>query len=255
MSSITTPVIIRSTLLDSTGLVRTGMSTRYDASSGPPFDFNLSFNVGDDPSRVRLNRERFFGSLGISLDRLAIPKQVHSNTVMFADHPGGYDNCDALVTNTPGLSLCVSVADCLPVFLHDPKRNVIALVHAGWRGTAAGISENALELMKEQCGTDVGDVCAFIGPGAADCCYETGVDVAARFSMECVRQKDGKHFLDLKAANRMQLVTAGVDPSRIEVSPLCTISDSNLFHSYRRDGKRSGRMMAVMELVGGPGIR
>ena len=239
--------IIRSEKLSMQGLVF-GMSTRHGGVSPSPLGLNLSFNVGDDPANVRKNRALFFGELNIPLDRLAFPMQEHSAGVLRIDEPGRYSSCDALTTNKSDVYLCISAADCVPVFLYDRARKAIAGIHAGWRGTAAGIVRGALECMRREFSTDVRDLIAFIGPSADKCCYVVGPDVAGAFNAKFSHVKDGSSTVDLKGANRQQLLDAGVPADSIEVSPLCTISESHLLHSYRRDGAQSGRMLAVLGL-------
>lgn len=127
--------------------IRFGMSTRIGGVSPWPLGLNLSLSVGDDERNVHRNRMLFFGGLGIGLDDLAIPKQVHSTNVSVAESAGSYPECDALVTGKPGVFLCVSVADCVPVFLFDKERLIVAAIHAGWRGTANGIVSKTLSLI------------------------------------------------------------------------------------------------------------
>jgi YfiH family protein len=214
--------------------------------SPPPLGLNLSFRVGDDPANVVRNRGIFFGGLGIPLASLAIPGQVHGSTVLLVDRPGEYPETDALITSVEGLFLCVSVADCVPVLLFDPLRNAIAAVHAGWRGTAAGIAAAAVEAMGAEFGSLPSGLFASIGPSASNCCYSVGDEVASRFPAAFVRTDGAARFVDLKGANRKQLLDAGLRPENVELSPYCTISNPTLFHSFRRDGVKSGRMMAVI---------
>jgi len=237
--------IIRSTLLNSRGLVF-GMSTRRGGVSPSPLDLNLSFSVGDDPSNVEKNRAIFFNALSVPPDRVAFPMQVHRSTVVRIDGPGRFHSCDALVTNVRGVYICISVADCVPVFLYDPTHHAIAGVHAGWRGTENKIVAIAIARMMAEFATNPGDLVAFIGPSAGQCCYAVGPDVAGRFDPKFRQERRGSISIDLKAANKEQLLQAGVPETSIDVNPLCTISESDLFHSYRRDGPNSGRMLAVL---------
>lgn len=241
--------VLTSRILEETGMVRFAFSTRQGGVSPPPLEMNLSFNVGDDPARVQENRLRLLHHLGTTPNRLALPGQVHSATVRRADQPGLYERCDALVTGSAGLALGVTVADCVPVFLADQRLRVIAAVHAGWRGTAAEISRAAVETLAREYGSRPADLVAYIGPAAGACCYVVGGDVARHFAPEEIHEKEGRPYLDLKGANVRQLLEAGVPPSQVECSPHCTISEETLFHSYRRDGGQSGRMMGVILLV------
>jgi polyphenol oxidase len=223
-----------------------GFSTRIGGVSPPPLGMNLSFNVGDDPENVRRNREIFFGSLGIPPGSVAIPGQVHGTVVLKVDHPGGYPETDALISDVQGLFLCISVADCVPILLFDPLRNAVGAVHAGWRGTASAIVTAAVRAMQSEFGTHPSGLIASVGPSASSCCYRVGEDVASRFPSSCVRTAQGESYVDLKGANRSQLLAAGLLPENVELSPYCTISESALLHSFRRDGAKSGRMMGVI---------
>jgi len=226
------------------------VSTRHGGVSPHPLGMNLSYNVGDDRSNVDKNRARFFGSLEIDSDRLAIPRQVHSATVRKVEMPGSYDATDGLLTDRKNVWLVVSIADCAPVFLFDGRRNVVAALHAGWRGSAAGIVRKGIDMMKSRFRSDPADLHAFIGPSAGPCCYEVGAEVAQRFDETSVAKRNGSLFLDLKGENRRQLLENGVPDDQIETSEYCTICSERLFHSYRREKDLSGRMMGVIGLKG-----
>lgn len=240
--------IIRSDALEATGEVRCGVSTRTGGASGAPLGMNLSFRVGDDPKNVHRNRQLFFGALGIALDTLAVPGQIHGDTVLRVDAPGDYPDCDALVTKARDVCLGISVADCLPILVFDPVKKAIAAIHAGWRGTAGGITGRAIVTMEREFGSKAHDLLVHVGPGAGVCCYAVGDDVATLFDSRFRFRRNGRCYLDLKAAIALQLKDAGVKPANIEMSPHCTISEPDLFHSFRRDGVKSGRMMGVVGL-------
>ncbi len=240
--------IISSELLHSTGLVINGVSTRKGGVSPEPFGMNLSFRVGDAPGNVETNRMLFARALGIGADRFAIPAQVHGTVVRVARRAGRYPACDGLVTDTPGVFLCTTLADCIPVFILETRRKAVAALHAGWRGTSAGIVGRGVEALVGEFRCQPGHMVAFVGPGAAKCCYTVGQDVTERFPRDFVHVEGGLRFVDLKAALVSQLTAAGVPPSRIEVSPRCTIHET-VFHSFRRDGASSGRMMGVVGLT------
>lgn len=230
--------------------LRFGFSTRVSGVSPKPYDLNLSFSVGDDRLNVIKNRDLFFGKLRISWEEVAIPAQCHSANALRVETGGGYERCDALVTNKVGVFLTVSVADCVPLFLYDNKQKAIAAVHVGWRGGSLGIIEKTIELMKVEFETNLKDIVAYIGPAAGVCCYEVGHDVAQLFSPQFLRPKSKhKSYLDLKEFSRRELINADVQKENIEVSELCTICNAELFHSYRREGPKSGRMMGVIGLV------
>ncbi len=241
--------ILRPTMLQRVPGLLAALSTRNGGVSPEQFGMNLSFSVGDDPEGVRENRRRFFGQLGIESERIAFQRQVHGTAIRVVDEPGIYPACDGLVARRPELFLAVSVADCVPVFLCDPVKRTVAVVHAGWRGAAAGVVDRALETLFDL-GTNPSNLLAFVGPSAGACCYEVGEDVAVQFEGQFVaRSRAGTPHVDLKGVARSTLQQAGVSDEAIEVSPLCTICRPDLLHSYRRDGSRSGRMMGIIGFV------
>ena len=207
---------------------------------------NLSYKVGDDPVTVQKNRAVFFSDLRVSEQQLANPHQVHSASVRTVTLPGEYEACDALITNRVGVALGVTIADCVPILLFDPVRKAIGIVHAGWRGTSQEIAVQTIEQMRKDFGVEPAHIRVFIGPSAGACCYEVGEDVAVKFKNKIVSFKTKRTFVDLKKENAAQFVCQGVNTKNIEVSRHCTICESGLFHSFRRDGATSGRMMAVI---------
>ena len=240
--------IIRSTIFSQFPELLFGMSTQSGGVSPEKLDLNLSFNVGDSIENVKENRNRFFSTLEISENEVAFPLQQHTNNVFVCSFPGKFSECDALITKQSRLPLAISIADCTPVMLYDPVTKTIAGIHAGWRGTASRIVVNSLKLMKEKFSVQLENVFAFIGPSAGKCCYEVGEEVAEQFPKECVGKKnEKKYLLDVKHANLLQLLENGLLKSHIEVHSDCTIHNDK-YHSFRRDGKKSGRMLAVIGL-------
>jgi hypothetical protein len=119
----------------------------------------------------------------------------------------------------------------------------VAAVHAGWRGTVAGIAQHAVEAMRAQFGSLAADLHAAIGPGIGPCCYQVGPEVAARFGLQ------GRARVDLAGANRRQLIDAGVTPERIYASNLCTMCRPDEFHSFRRDKEAAGRLYSFAGIL------
>jgi YfiH family protein len=168
---------------------------------------------------------------------LATLKQVHSSTCVPGEGRAGVlGEGDALLEDRPGSVVAVKTADCVPILLVDEQRRAVAAVHAGWRGTVARIAPGALAAMRERFGTDARDVHAAIGPAIGPCCYEVGPEVAAHFG------EQGRAHIDLAAANRAQLLEAGVTPERVYASNLCTQCNAGDFHSFRRDREAAGRL-------------
>ncbi len=175
---------------------------------------------------------------------LATLKQIHSASCVAAGGRRGIlGQGDALLENTPGAVVAVKTADCVPLLLVDARRRAVAAVHAGWRGTAAGIAASALAAMGERFGTHPADVHAAIGPAIGPCCYEVGPEVAAQFG------EQGRVRLDLPAINRRQLLEAGVTADRIHASNLCTMCRAGEFDSFRRDGEAAGRMFSFIGIL------
>jgi YfiH family protein len=239
---------LRSSILSAQEGVQTAMSMRGGNHEQNPLGVNLSFRVDDNPTCVEQYRREFFGLVGLTSVDVAIPDQVHSAAVQIVDRGGMYDRCDALITSRRGLGLVVTIADCVPILLYDTKNHVIASVHAGWRGSAEKIVRVASSMLKENFETNPKDLVAWIGPSAGPCCYEVGRDVATQFTGTTSIQREEKWYLDLKEENRNQLLCEGLLVDNLECSTLCTICSPTM-QSYRRDGERSGRMMAIIVMT------
>ena len=175
-------------------------------------------------------------SAPLSQDGMASLKQIHSARVLTAHVAGLIGEGDALVTKCTGVPVSVRTADCYPILLVDIATRAIAAVHAGWRGTSAEIVKAALREMN----ADPRNVRAAIGPGIGKCCYRVGADVAQRFghAEACC--------IDLAAANRRQLLSAGVSETHIDVIARCTFCNAEQFHSFRRDKEQAGRMISYI---------
>jgi len=188
-----------------------------------------------------------FGSCG----NLATLRQVHSNTVIAANGRAGcLGEGDALLDDTPGMLLAVRTADCLPILLVDERNRAVAAVHAGWRGTAAGIVGETVKAMREKFSTRPEDVHAAIGPGIGGCCFEVGAEVAAQFG----GKSDCKTKINLVEINREQLLASGVAGARIYTAELCTVCNVDDFFSFRRQKNDAGRMLSVVGTHKGRGV-
>jgi YfiH family protein len=194
------------------------------------------------------------GALGVAVDRLWRMRQVHGIDVTVADcGPEG----DLLVTERDDAALAIRTADCVPILLVDPHRRVVAAVHAGWRGTALGAAVHVVSLLEERYDVAAEHLVAAIGPSIGPDRYEVGPDVpqgfARRFDASlvdrwCPRVGEQRFKLDLWQANQDQLMMAGVPSSQVHVARLCTATHADVFHSYRVDGARAGRMVAGIRL-------
>lgn len=224
-------------LADEPGLVH-GFSTVAIGSVG--------LKHSPDAAPVLAARRTFAAVLGLDGAELTTIGSVHGSSVARVDNPvDSVDDVDALLTDRPGVVLFATYADCYPIVLWDPQHKVAGLVHAGWRGTRAGVAAAAVSFMRDAYGSSPGRIKAGIGPGICGRCYEVGEEVASQFDARFVRKGQGDRFLlDLSAANRAQLEGLGVE-SVFDIG-ICT-KEHYLFPSHRRhpDGTRFGAIVAI----------
>ena len=223
-----------SELADEPGLVH-GFSTLAIGSVG--------LKHAADPAPVMASRRAFADVLGLDGAELTTVGSIHGAEVARVDRPGGsIDDVDALVTDQPGVALFATYADCYPIVLWDPEKRVAGLVHAGWRGTRAGVAKAAVTFMRDEYGCR--HVRAGIGPGICGRCYEVGEEVASQFDARFVTPSGDRFLLDLAAANRAQLEAAGA--RQVYEIGICT-KEHYLFPSHRRhpDGKRFGAIVSI----------
>jgi hypothetical protein len=202
--------------------------------------------------------------MDLSLDAWTNGRQQHTNHIerVLAEDRGrgafSSDNCfpatDGLITDEPGILLAGFFADCTPILLLDPVQPAIAVVHAGWKGTALDIAAKAVEEMVLAFGSDPKDILAGIGPSIGPCCYEVDEPVIQQFKDsrfgDCLKPglAPDKANLDLVEANRQRLIHAGVHAENIQTIPLCTACRTDLFFSHRKEQGRTGRLAAVIAL-------
>ncbi len=226
--------------------IKFGFSTKEGLDRKPPFFFNMSQSVGDEPEIVEENRLAFLEALEIEADSLAFQEQTHGDVIQYVDKPGFAGKSDALITDKKNLAISVFSADCTPIFLYDPKKEVIAAVHSGWKGTEKQILNKTIIKLKNDFGTNPQNLLCFIGPTISQKRYYVDSDVAEKFDSKYYYYDEIKYHLDLKSINYDFLLANGVQPSNIDISPLCTY-DNNFLHSFRRAaGKVSGRALGVI---------
>jgi YfiH family protein len=207
-------------------------------------------------------------AVGVAPDQLFRPRQVHGRTVAVVQrcqdlHPfsdGKRPQADAVITDNPSCAVAVQVADCVPILIADSRNGAVAAIHAGWRGTAAGVVPSAVKALGTQFGTRPADLVAALGPSIGPCCYQVGPSVVEAFvaagleassvSRWFVPDRDGRFRLNLWAATSDQLRAVGVLASRIHTARLCTVHDPDRFYSYRAEGAGTGRMAAVIRARG-----
>jgi polyphenol oxidase len=263
-----------------------GFSTKLGGVSDQDGEklLNLGFTEWDTKENVLENRRRFQSALGASDLQLISLQQIHSDVIHHFDaRPEQICQGDASATNRPGLLLGVQTADCVPILLVDAKKRAVAAIHAGWRGTLARIVVKTIGQMQMHFKTKPADLLAAIGPSIGGCCYEVGTEVASQFLSQFAEspewfdefrtgdepnpiqwlnmmppghQPPPKNvLLDLRKANRAQLLGAGLRASNIFVSDLCTACRRDLLFSYRKEGPQSGRLMSVIGIRTGTRTR
>jgi len=187
--------------------------------------------------------------------RLLLLRQVHGTVVLAAPWQGLPEG-DAATADRQGLLVGVKTADCLPVLIVDPRRRAVAAIHAGWRGSAAGIVRCAVDALR-RAGSRPPDLLAALGPGIGPCCYEVGDDVRSAFGpagLDCLAPgARGRWQLDVRAANRKQLTEAGLDPTHLHDIEECTCCQPRRYYSYRREGPATGRMISYVGWSAGDG--
>jgi YfiH family protein len=241
---------------------KNAFSTRVGGVSPLPADaLSLGNFSQDEHTNVIENRRRFLRALGASDWQLVTAKQVHSADVRsvsgIEDARGEPAACDALIANFGRALLAVQTADCLPILIADERTGAFAAVHAGWRGTLAGIVARTVEQMQLRYDSRPEGLHVALGPAIGACCFEVGSEVVALFrgkycytdELISSLQDDGKARLNLNQANARQLIDCGLQADRIYDAGLCTVCRNELFFSYRREnGAKTpvGRLMGVI---------
>lgn len=244
-----------------------GFSTRLGGvSEGICASMNLGTTRGDEPDRVAENYRRFFAAIGASMDKLVMSNQVHGTqirTALPSDYKTdlyteeGYE-VDGLITDEPGVALVIFSADCLPLLFYDPAKRVVCAVHAGWRGTVAGIASKAVDKMAGDYGCDRKNILAAIGPGISLCHFETHADVpdAVRAVLPgceadaCIQDHGtGKYHVDLKRVNAFLLRRAGLTEDHVTIDGDCTACLPEKYWSHRMMAGLRGSQAAVIQLT------
>lgn len=256
-------------LLDETGIVRHGFSTRLGGVSGGVCStMNLSFARGDDEEAVKENFRRMAKAIGVSPEDIVFSAQTHTTNVREVkeeDRGNGYardvryTDVDGLVTNIPGICLATFYADCVPLYFVDPVKKAIGLSHSGWRGTVGKIGKCTVEKMMALYGSDPKDILAAVGPSICQDCYEVSEDVIEEFRANFAeeywndlfyRKDDGKYQLNLWKANEIVFSEAGILPEHMAISNLCTCCNSELLFSHRASHGKRGNLGAFLALKG-----
>jgi YfiH family protein len=254
-----------SQLLSAAGLCH-GVTGRGGGVSIAPCDsLNLALHVGDDVTAVLENRRRLCAMVGWELPRMTTAQQTHEDHVVAVGEAecgsgaGSYEDAlahtDALMTNQKQIPLVIFVADCVPVILFDPLKQVCAVVHDGWRGTVARLAAKTVFAMTVAYGCRPSDILAYIGPSISAAHFEVSEATAGQFRRmspayaDCVRETKNILTVDLWQANRQLLIDAGLAEKHIDLTESCVYEDRERFFSYRRDCSHTGRMAAFVMLT------
>jgi YfiH family protein len=248
---------IRYFQFDTLGL-RHAIFTRQGGLSPAPWDsLNVGGTVGDEPMRVRANRNLSLTALGCAPDSVFDVWQVHSAAVVCANAPRrdgeSPQQADIMLTDNPNLTLYMRFADCVPILLHDPRQGVIGIAHAGWLGTLRDAAASAITAMKKRYGSEPEDILAGIGPSIGPDHYEIGSDVILQVrekfgnrSDELLESHNGKIHFDLWKTNKLLLEQAGV--RQIEIAEICTACHTHDWFSHRAEKGKTGRFGALISL-------
>lgn len=236
-------------------------------SSGEFSSFNLGNFSDDNPIDIHENREILSRMWYMDIVDFIVPHQTHSSNVLVIDEDfhslAPSDKIDALygvdatITHLKNIFLCATTADCVPILLFDTKKDIIAAVHAGWKGIVDNIIDNTVGKMKENYQSDPTDIVAAIGPSISLKHYEIGADVVVKFKKTGIDLKDASFFnektnklhINLKQIALDKLVMLGISSKHIETTDLCTYDNAELFFSARRQSVHCGRMLSGIKLI------
>ena len=231
------------------------LGRRGGKSAGPYAGLNLAFSVGDDPQIVKDNLCDVKKAVGVHELRIVTMRQVHGDRIL--DVKDGrlkvVGEADGVATQEKEVFLGVLTADCVPVLYMAPTRRLAATVHAGWRGTLAGLAQKMVEHLREISGVGPAELEVALGPSIGPCCYEVGTDVSLpmlqgwkAMAGRTLLSRNGKTFLDLRELNRLQLEEAGIAPEKIYRVGPCTSCAPEDFFSYRRQRGKTGHQMSFI---------
>lgn len=203
---------------------------------------------------VEENKKLICEYLKIKRENLICPSQTHTSNIALAEVGKSiYPDTDALILTNKEQAVYLNFADCTPVILYDDVKNIAAVVHAGWRGTAKSITSLTVKKMCMDFSCKPENIIAAVGPAISLCCYDVGEEVIEQLSATVqdfsglYQKRDNKFFVDLKGINARQLEEVGV--GKIDVCPYCTVCDNNMFFSYRKENATTSRHSAVIKLL------
>lgn len=241
-------IILESFLLNQFKEIKFGFSTKIGLERKAPFYFNLSHSVGDEKKIVDENRSAFFNSFGLNFSSVAVQKQVHGDEIRYVEKGGIQGESDAMFTDKSGIGLAISSADCSSVFIFDRKNKIIAGIHSGWRSTEKEIVRKTVQLLIKDKNCNPHNMFVYISTSMTQKNYEVGPEVAEKFDNKYLIKKGDKYLLDVSGRNYDLLLECGIPKYQIQKSNLCTFENNYLLHSYRKDGKISGRAFGLIML-------
>ncbi|QEK11964.1 peptidoglycan editing factor PgeF [Crassaminicella thermophila] len=250
---------------DNTGLVKSCFTSRVGGVSKDEYNsLNLGLKTCDKKENVINNYRLICEALDIPMSKLVCSDQVHGDNIKIVTEKdcgkgilkySDIIGVDALITNIKNVALVTVYADCVPIFLLDPMKKVIALIHAGWRGTVSKIAKKVVKKMMEEFNSKPEECLAAIGPSIGKCCYEVDKGVIDKFNENftnldkfVISKGNNKYMLDLWEANKIVLKEIGILERNIIISGMCTMCNKEIFFSYRKANGITGRMAAIMEL-------
>ncbi|MBN2681250.1 MAG: peptidoglycan editing factor PgeF [Bacteroidales bacterium] len=227
-------------------------------STGVYSSFNLGYGTKEPVEIIIKNRKLLAESIGINPEQLVFQYQIHSDKIEYiSELQHERESCerDAMVTDKPGICLCVKGADCVPLLFYDKENRIIGAAHAGWKGTLSQIGRKLVEKMMQEFGSKPQNIYVGIGPSIGPKDYEVGEDVAEQFAFVfksntdyVMRHQNKKVFLDFWTVNKIQITQLGVPEDNIEISGISSFSNSNIFYSHRKSGGKTGRFAAGIML-------
>lgn len=219
-------------------------------------DGNMSLSYGDTKNSLD-NRRRFLEPLGIDYRSLICAKQVHGKNIEYVteankgrgalDYDSSFADTDGFFTDRKSVPLAVLTADCLSVFIYDPRRPAIAILHAGWRGSELNICAEGVRIMQERFASQPHRMLVGFGPSIRSCCFEVDKDFKSNFPFGLIN-RDGRIFMDIALINRQQLIAAGVRQENIFDPEICTSTGNQDYFSFRKEAQGAGRLISVIML-------
>jgi len=229
-------------------LVTAAFSSRQDG--------NMSLSYGNTRGSIQ-NRKKFLSGAGIDYKNLICAKQVHGKIVKYVteadkgrgalDFESSFTDTDGFITDKKNVPVSILTADCLSIFIYDPKRPAVGIIHAGWRGTEQNIAQEGIRSMQANFASQPHRLLTGFGPSIRSCCFEVEKGFKSNFPYG-LSERDGKTFMDISSINKRQLMDAGVQEKNIFDPQICTVTDNSNYYSFRKESDAAGRLISVIML-------